>query len=128
MKLRNTVSAVAIAGTLFVGLASGAGAQTDSGSSGAPTAHVFSCDNAKDHLARLRTRIDALKDHIAKAEARIDQLRKEGHNDRADALARRVERAKDRLSRVEARLDRVQQRIDERCGPDSTAPTTSSNT
>lgn len=126
MKLRKTLAGLAISGALTAGFIGVAAAQTNSGSSGAPPAHEFNCDTAKDHLARLHTRIEALKDHIAKAEARVDQLRKEGHNDRADALAKRVERAKDRLSRLEARLDRVQKRIDERCGADPTASTSSS--
>lgn len=127
MKLRHTLAGLAIAGSLTAGFVGVAGAQTDSSSSSAPTTHVFSCDTAKDHLARLHTRIDALKDRIAKAEARIDQLRKDGRNDLADALAKRVERAKDRLARVEARVDRVQQRIDNRCGGDPNASTSSSS-
>jgi phage shock protein A len=116
MKLRTALVGLVIAGSLTAGFVGVAGAQTNSSSSSAPTEHKFSCDTARDHLARLHTRIDALKDHIANAEARIDQLRKQGHDDRADALAKRVERAKDRLARLEARVDRVQQRIDVRCG------------
>lgn len=126
MKLRTTIAGLAITGVLTAGFIGVADAQTNSTSSGAPTTHEFNCDTAKDHLARLRTRIEALKDHIAKAEARVDQLRKDGHNDRADALAKRVDRAKDRLSRLEARLDRVQKRIEDRCGADpNTAPSSS---
>jgi predicted nucleic acid-binding Zn-ribbon protein len=113
MKIRTALAGFAIAGTLAAGFTGVADARTPAPST--KTTHSLSCDTAKDRLAKVHTRVEALKDRIAKLAARIDQLRKEGHGDRVDVLAKRLEKAKDELAKLEARFDVLTKRIHERC-------------
>jgi TolA-binding protein len=129
MNVRKSLVSLAVIGGLTVGFIGVAAAQT-APTPAPPTAdHQFNCDHAHDVLAKFHARIDAVKDRIAKAEARVDQLRKEGHNQQADVLAKRIEKARDRLAKIEARLAKFVARVDQHCGtnPAPTAGSTASS-
>ena len=76
MNFRKPLAALALAGALAVGYAGVAGAQTPAPAApSTPTTqsqHHFTCEGAKDRLAKLQKRDDEIKDHIAKS-LRIDE-------------------------------------------------------
>jgi len=119
MNFRKPLAALALAGALAVGYAGVAGAQTPAPAApSTPTTqsqHHFTCEGAKDRLAKLQKRDDEIKAHIAKAEARRDQLVAEGKTDQAAALTKRIDAAKDRLGKVEARVEKVKDAVAKRC-------------
>ena len=133
MKLPKILVAVAIAGSMTLGIAGVAGAQTTATSpTVSPTtpSHHIDCAKAEAVIAKLHVRDAAIKARIVKAEARVDALRQAGHNAQADKLAKRIETVKDRLTKVEARLTKVEARVDQKCnvtppvGASSTTSTT----
>lgn len=122
MNVRKTVASLAVIGGLTAGFNGIADAQTAPPPVPPTADHQVNCDHAHDVLAKFHARIDAVKDRIAKAEARVDKLRKEGHNEQADTLAKRIETAKNRLAKIEARLAKFEALVDRYCGT-TPAPT-----
>lgn len=121
MKLRRTLAGLALASSILVGTAALADAEpvTSPTSPTTPTAspaHGSKCDKAR---AGLQKRVDMMKAHIAKIETRIAQLRKEGHDKRADALAKGLQRAKKQLANAQTRLDKFDAT---RCGKHDAPP------
>jgi hypothetical protein len=115
MKIRKSLAGLTLAGSLALGFAGVAGAQTSSDAPPAPKARTIDCTTAPDRLAKAHERLDAAKARIAKAEARIDQLRSNGHGDRADVLAARLAKANDKLAEMAARLDAVTAKVAAHC-------------
>ena len=132
--IRKLLAGAALAGTLTLGYAGVAGAQTSSlsttGASTPAAAPHIDCTKAEATLAKLHQRDEAVKDRLAKLEARVQQLRQNGHTKRADLLQQRIDTVQGRLSKVEARLSKVEARVDAKCNvsPDLGSSTSSSTT
>jgi hypothetical protein len=115
MKIKKSLVGLAIAGSLAIGFAGVAGAQTSSGDLAAPATRTLNCETAPGRLAKAQERIDTANARFAKAEARIEQLRSNGHTERADKLAARIAQAEERLAKAETRLGEVTAKVAAHC-------------
>jgi len=119
MTLRKILAGAALAGSVTLGFAGVAAAQTSpvstpAATTGAPARHI-DCTKVEATLAKLYQRDEAVNDRLTKLEARVAQLRQNGHTKRADMLQQRIDAVKDRLSKVESRLATVEAKVDQKC-------------
>jgi hypothetical protein len=114
MKLRKIVAATLLAGSLTVGTAGVASAQTDNPTPTRPS-HEQLCQRAKtfwERVQHLEERAQALHDKLVAAR---DKALAEGNTERAAKIDARLARMQERHDRIAARLQAMKEKGQGRC-------------